>query len=102
MPGPAPARDAERAGGRLFLVGVAASLLLHGLIVAVFIETPPRKMETPEMAAPIEVVLVPPPPVPAAEEEEEPPAPEAEEPAPEPEAAPEPGRAGRGGRAGAA
>lgn len=91
VPGPAPARDAERANGRLFLVGVAASLLLHGLIVALFIETPPRKMETPEMAAPIEVVLVPPPQAPAAEEEQaEPPAPEAEEPAPEPEAAPEP------------
>ncbi|MBC00655.1 MAG: hypothetical protein CML67_14065 [Rhodobacteraceae bacterium] len=85
VPGPAPARDAERANGRLFLVGVAASLLLHGLIVALFIETPPRKMETPEMATPIEVVLVPPPQAPASEEE-----PAAEEPAPEPEPEPEP------------
>ncbi|SDU28116.1 DUF930 domain-containing protein [Stappia sp. ES.058] len=83
VPGPAPAREDGRPGSRLFLVGVAASVLLHGLIVLLFIETPPREMETPE-AEPIEVVLVPPPQAPAPEEPvvEEP---AAEEPAPEPE-----------------
>jgi hypothetical protein len=84
VPGPAPAREDGRPGSRLFLVGVAASLLLHGLIVLLFIETPPRDMETPEAEEPIEVVLVPPPQAPAPEEEQV-----EEEPAPEPEPEPE-------------
>lgn len=85
VPAPAPARDAGRAGGQLFWVGVAVSLLLHGLIVLLFLDTAAREMATPEAAEPVEVVLVPPPQAPAPEEE---PAPE--EPAPEPEPEPEP------------
>jgi hypothetical protein len=83
VPGPAPAREDGPAGGRLFLVGVAASLLLHGLIVLLFIETPAREMQAADPAEAVEVVLVPPPPAEEAQEPEE-------EAAPEPEAPPEP------------
>ncbi|WP_037546889.1 DUF930 domain-containing protein [Stappia stellulata] len=89
VPGPAPPREDGRPGSRLFLVGVAASLLLHALIVLLFIETPPRDMETPEAEEPIEVVLVPPPQAPTPEEEQAEEEPAAEEPAPEPEPEPE-------------
>lgn len=83
--------DTRKTGGRRFGGGLALSLLLHGVVVAVFLLSFDNPVELAQEEQAVEVTLVAPPPEPEPEPAAEP-APEAAEPPPaEPaEAAPPP------------